>query len=202
MTEVVGGVPVRNGAEAGYVTALIRDTTNELSRRLGVTADPELLYLKAMSHDTGLVVPYRSTSQRFDMDGADAAWDFLSRNGFDDNRADVVWAAVALRATPEVPDKMHPVIAATTAGVETDVLGLHLEAVGNDGIAAVTAAIDGRTSRPRSWQRSPTDSQTVQLAPSARSTPTYSGTSCLASNQSTSSTSSRIRLGRSKEQRS
>ena len=39
----------------------------------------------------------------------------------------MVWTAIALHTTPEVPYKMAPVIAATTVGVETDVLGMRLD---------------------------------------------------------------------------
>jgi hypothetical protein len=38
-----------------------------------------------------------------------------------------------------VPYRLDPVIAATTAGVETDVLGLRLDAIAPGDIAAVTA---------------------------------------------------------------
>jgi len=38
-----------------------------------------------------------------------------------------VWTAIALHTTPEVTWRMAPEIAATTAGVETDVLGMRLD---------------------------------------------------------------------------
>jgi hypothetical protein len=50
----------------------------------------------------------------------------------------VVWTAIALHTTPEVPYKMNPVIAAVTAGVETDVLGIRLDAINADEIDAIT----------------------------------------------------------------
>lgn len=153
MAEVIAGVTVPDSALAQEATAVIRDTTNDLifhhsrrvflfgtlqAARLNLSADPELLYVAALFHDTGLVDPYRSTDQRFEVDGADAAREFLSRNGLVGSGADVVWAAIALHTTPEVPYKMDPVIAATTAGVETDVLGIKLDALDAATIAAVT----------------------------------------------------------------
>jgi hypothetical protein len=51
----------------------------------------------------------------------------------------VVWTAIALHTTPEVPYKMAPVIWATTAGAETDVLGLRLDSLAQNEIDAVTA---------------------------------------------------------------
>lgn len=155
MTEIIAGVRIPDSALARDATALIRETTNELifhhsrrvyvfgslqARRLQITVDPELLYVAALFHDTGLVAPYRTTSQRFEMDGADAAREFLTEHGVASSDADVVWAAIALHTTPEVPYKMNPVIAATTAGVETDVLGLHLNALNEAEITAVTDA--------------------------------------------------------------
>ncbi|MEE6163412.1 MULTISPECIES: HD domain-containing protein [unclassified Mycolicibacterium] len=154
MPEVIAGVWVPDSSLAQEATAVIRDTTNDLifhhsrrvflfgslqAARLNLSPDPELLYVAALFHDTGLVAPYRRTDQRFEVDGADAARAFLSRNGLTGPGADVVWAAIALHTTPEVPYKMDPVIAATTGGVETDVLGIKLEALDASVIEEVTA---------------------------------------------------------------
>ncbi|MCV7424267.1 HD domain-containing protein [Mycobacterium yunnanensis] len=155
MTENIAGVDVPDSALAKDATELIRDTTTELiyhhsrrvflfgslqSRAFGITPDPELLYVAALFHDTGLVAPYRGTAQRFEMDGADAAREFLLSHGFSRPETDVVWTAIALHTTPEVPYGLDPVTAATTAGVETDVLGLRLDAIQSGDIDAVTAA--------------------------------------------------------------
>lgn len=106
----------------------------------GLRPDPELLYVAALFHDTGLVEPYRSDDQRFEMDGADQARAFLLRHGLSESDANTVWTAVALHTTPEVPYKMAAEVAATTAGVETDVLGLHLDGLSRAQIDEVTAA--------------------------------------------------------------
>ncbi len=52
----------------------------------------------------------------------------------------MVWSAIALHTTPEVPYGMDPVVAATTAGVETDVLGIRIGAIESGQIDAVTAS--------------------------------------------------------------
>jgi hypothetical protein len=155
MGEVIAGVRVPDSSLAKDATELIRDTTNELifhhsrrvflfgslqSRRLSISPDAELLYVAALFHDTGLVPPYRSTAQRFEMDSADEARKFLIGHGWSRAETDVVWTAIALHTTPEVPYAMDPVIAATTAGVETDVLGIQLGAIESTEIDAVTAA--------------------------------------------------------------
>jgi hypothetical protein len=155
MTENIAGVAIPDSALAKDATELIRDTTNELifhhsrrvflfgslqSRRLQISPDAELLYVAALFHDTGLVPPYRGTAQRFELDSADAARAFLVSHGFSTAETDVVWTAIALHTTPEVPYGMTPVVAATTAGVETDVLGIRLDAIASAEIDAVTAS--------------------------------------------------------------
>ncbi|MCC8448855.1 HD domain-containing protein [Streptomyces rochei] len=155
MAEQIAGIEIPDSAPAREATDLIRDTTPPLifhhSRRvylfgslqaaaLGIRPDPELLYIAALFHDTGLVPPYRGDDQRFEMDGADQARAFLLAHGIPEADADTVWTAVALHTTPEVPYRMAPEIAATTAGVETDVLGLRLGNLTRAQIDAVTAA--------------------------------------------------------------
>ncbi|GGP73576.1 HD domain-containing protein [Streptomyces calvus] len=155
MSEVIAGIAIPDSKLAQAATDLIRDTTPPLifhhSRRvylfgslqaaaLGLRPDPELLYVAAMFHDTGLVAPYRSDDQRFEMDGADQARAFLLTHGLSESDAEKVWTAVALHTTPEVPYKLAPEIAATTAGVETDVLGLNLAHITPAQIDEVTAA--------------------------------------------------------------
>lgn len=93
-----------------------------------------------MFHDTGLMAPYRGDDQRFEMDGADRARAFLLDHRASEGDADTVWTAIAPHTAPEVPYGMAPVIATTTAGVETDVLGLNLTAVTEAQIDEVTAA--------------------------------------------------------------
>ena len=154
MAEIIAGVSIPDSALAREATEMIRDTTTELiyhhsrrvylfgalqAHRLGVTPDTKLLYIAALFHDTGLVSPYRSATQRFELDSADAARAFLSARGRSGDDADVVWTAIALHTTPEVPYKMNPVIAATTAGVETDVLGIRLDALSAGDRDAVTS---------------------------------------------------------------
>ncbi|MFJ8896383.1 HD domain-containing protein [Leifsonia sp. NPDC102414] len=154
-TEVIAGVVVPDSSLVADATELVRTTTPELifnhSRRVflfgslqaaraGLRPDAELLYVAALFHDLGLVPPYRGDQQRFELDGADQARAFLASHGFSAADAEQVWTAIALHTTPEVPWRMAPVIAATTAGVETDVLGLRLDALTEDEIAAVVAA--------------------------------------------------------------
>jgi hypothetical protein len=154
-SDVIAGVRIPDSDLVREATDLVRTTTPELifhhsrrvflfgslqAERAGLRPDPELLYVAALFHDLGLVPPYRGDDQRFELDGADQARAFLATHGLSDDDGRLVWTAIALHTTPEVPWRMHPVIAATTAGVETDVLGMRLDALTPDQIDAVVAA--------------------------------------------------------------
>jgi HD superfamily phosphodiesterase len=137
------------------VTAFIREAENDLlfdhsrrvflfgalqGRRRGLQPDLELLYVGAMFHDIGLTDPYRTSAQRFEVDGANAARDFLLQRGVDEVDARKVWLGIALHTTPNVPEFLEPEIALVTAGVETDVLGIGRDDLSPEALAAVTAA--------------------------------------------------------------
>jgi hypothetical protein len=137
------------------VTDFIRDAEDDLlfnhsrrvflfgalqGRRRGLKPDLELLYVGAMFHDIGLTERYRTSSVRFEVDGANAARDFLMERGVDKTDADKVWLGIALHTTPGIPEFLEPEIALVTAGVETDVLGIGRDDLSAEALAAVTAA--------------------------------------------------------------
>jgi len=154
--ETVAGVSIPDTALVREATEFIRDVEDDLlyhhSRRVfffgalqgqhrGLVPDLELLYVGAMFHDLGLTEPRRSTSTlRFEVDGANAARDFLLERGIDQADARKVWLSIALHTTPGVPEFLDPEIALVTAGVETDVLGIGRDDLSADQLAAVTAA--------------------------------------------------------------
>jgi HD domain len=109
-------------------------------RKRGLAHDPELLYVGALLHDLGLTERFAASQQRFELDGADAARQVLLDHGAEPERARLVWEAIALHTTPEVPWRMAPEIALVTAGVELDVLGFGYDEVDEDERAEVTAA--------------------------------------------------------------
>jgi HD domain len=135
----VAGVVIPDSKLAREVTELVRDTESPLlfhhssrvfywaaltGKRRGLRFDPELLYAGAMFHDMGLTHQHASADKRFEVDGANAAGDFLRSHGIDERDIETVWTAIALHTTPGIPQYMHPVIALVTAGVEMDVLGI------------------------------------------------------------------------------
>jgi HD superfamily phosphodiesterase len=138
MTADLVGIIIPDSKLANEITELVRDTEPPLlfnhSRRVyywgalagkhrGLKFDPEMLYAGAMFHDMGLTPQHSSPYERFEVDGANAARDFLRRHGIPQQDIDTVWAAIALHTTPGIPQHMHPVVALVTAGVEMDVLG-------------------------------------------------------------------------------
>lgn len=139
MSISIGGISIPDTKLARGVTELVRDTASELlfnhssrvyyfgaiaGQQKGLKFDPELLYTGAMFHDMGLTHQHSSADERFEVDGANAAREFLRSHGIAQADIDTVWTAIALHTTPGIPKHMHPVVALVTAGVEMDVLGL------------------------------------------------------------------------------
>src|SRR6202047_796541 len=136
---LVSGISIPDSRLANEITEFIRDTESTLlfnhssrvyyfgalaGQRRGFKFDAELLSAGAMFHDVGLVPAYSSDADRFEVDGANAARDFLRRHNISERDVDHVWTAIALHTTPGIPQYMHPVVALVTAGVEMDVLGI------------------------------------------------------------------------------
>lgn len=141
MTDTIAGVSVPDTEIARATTELVRAATNDNvyhhSRRVyffgmlkevakGRQPDPELAYVGAMFHDLGLTERYRSQDERFEVDGAQAAYEFLREHGRNEAEARQVWLAIALHTTPMVPVHLEPEVSVVTEGVEADVLGMNL----------------------------------------------------------------------------
>lgn len=135
----LNGVKVPDSALAKAITEMVRDNATPLlfhhssrvyywgaltGARKALKFDAELLYAGAMFHDMGLMPRYCSQCERFEVDGADCAAQFLRSHGIAQSDIDTVWTAIALHTTPGIPQHMKPEIALVTAGVEMDVLGI------------------------------------------------------------------------------
>ena len=146
------GIPDSNLARE--LTQLIRDTESELlffhstrvyfwaallGKRKGLTFDPELLYVAAMFHDLGLTSIFRGSQLRFEVDGANAARDFLRGHHIAEGDVEKVWNAVALHTTPGIPEHMHSEIALLQAGAGMDVAGRGFEQFTDEQREAVVA---------------------------------------------------------------
>jgi HD superfamily phosphodiesterase len=148
-------VAIPDSALAREATELIRAVESDLlyyhslrvyafgalqGARWDLRYDPELLYIGAMFHDIGLVEGHRSAHDRFEVDGANAARDFLARNGVTGDALRIVWDAIALHTTPGIPQHKEPEVALVTAGVELDVLGFGYDDISAADREAVLAA--------------------------------------------------------------
>ena len=138
MTMTIDAIKIPDSKLASEITELVRDTESSLlfhhssrvyhfaalaGKKRDLTFDAELLYCGCMFHDMGLTPAHSSAIERFEVDGANTAREFLRSHGIAQQDIDTVWTAIALHTTPGIPHHMHPVIALVTAGVEMDVLG-------------------------------------------------------------------------------
>ena len=155
MSEVIAGIRIPDSKLAREATDLLREHGTPLlfahslrvylfgairGRHRGWAVDHELLYLGAVFHDLGLTAKYRSPDHRFEVDGANAARDFLRANGVDEKSAELVWDAVALHTTPEIPWHKCPEIALVNGGAAADVVGDGLDEIAEEDRASVLAA--------------------------------------------------------------
>src|SRR5271155_5370029 len=94
-TVSISGAMIPDSKLAREATELVRDTETTLlfnhstrvyyfaslaGKRRELKFDPELLYIGAMFHDMGLTPQYSSKSDRFEVDGANAARAFLCQH--------------------------------------------------------------------------------------------------------------------------
>jgi HD superfamily phosphodiesterase len=114
----IAGVMIPDSRLAREISELVMDTEPTLlfhhssrvyywgalaGKRHGLKFDPELLYAGAMFHDMGLTVQHSSADERFEVDGANAARDFLRSHGIAQNDIETVWTAIALHTTRAFP---------------------------------------------------------------------------------------------------
>jgi hypothetical protein len=160
MTETIAGIQIPGTDLVRDATDVVRSATDDPvvgdtlfhhSRRVflwgmlkskarGIEVDPELAYVGGMFHDLGLTQSFRTPSQRFEVDGAEAAYRFLRDHGRSEQEARNVWLAIALHTTPEIPLLLAPEVGVVTLGVETDVLGFDLDQISDADKQAVVAA--------------------------------------------------------------
>jgi HD superfamily phosphodiesterase len=108
-TFTVEGIGVPDTSLARQITQFVQDTEPALlfhhssrvyywgalaGKRHGLKFDRELLYAGAMFHDMGLTPAHSSADERFEVDGANAARDFLRSRGIGQDDIDTVWTAI------------------------------------------------------------------------------------------------------------
>ena len=97
---------------------------NALGGRVGLHGyDDELVFLSCILHDLGLT-DQGNRDNRFEVDGADLAVEFLRERGMSEKRVRIVWEAIALHTSDGIPGRMGPEVAITQVGIGADLFGL------------------------------------------------------------------------------
>ena len=109
---------IANHSFRSYLFARLR------ARHKGMRPDhdfgDELLYLVCVLHDLGLT-EHANGKQRFEVDGADAAVEFLSAQGVSSSDIDVVWQAIALHTSGGIAERRGPICQLTRGGIALDI---------------------------------------------------------------------------------
>lgn len=137
--EAISGIRIPDSRLAREATQFIRDTESDFlfqhstrvyywgalaADRKQIKVDQELLYTAALFHDVGLTSGFHESQLRFEVDGANAARDFLRGHGIAEIDIERVWLAIALHTTPGISAHYHPIAALTAEGVMMDLVGL------------------------------------------------------------------------------
>jgi len=141
MKNEIAGIRIPDSHLAAEATELARETSSPflfnhvmrtylfgalIGKRRGLKLDLELFYLGAALHDLGLTERFRGP-ERFEVDGANAAREFLKQRGVPEETVGVVWDAIALHTVRGVPPYKQPEVALVHAGAGIDVTGRGLQ---------------------------------------------------------------------------
>jgi len=108
--------------------------------RTNLKYDPELLYVSSVFHDLGLTKHYSSADLRFEVDGANAARDFLKSHGLPKESLQLVWDTIALHTTIGIAEHKEPEVALMYSGVGLDVMGEGYENLTSENREAIISA--------------------------------------------------------------
>ncbi|WP_028937721.1 HD domain-containing protein [Pseudonocardia spinosispora] len=144
--------------------------------RLGLSGgsdyDDDLLFSACAMHDLG-VAPDGPHRQRFEVEGADRAAEFLTGRGVSTSDADQVWQAIALHSSPGIAERRGTLCVLVREGVALDFGGPmganHVEALTDEQADAVHLVY------PRlDMVRSLTDAIVAHAAKNPKNAPRYS----------------------------
>lgn len=85
----------------------------------GVPDNDEALFLACLFHDSGTAEDNNGT-QRFEVEGADAAGRFLTAEGWTPQLIQPIWEAIALHTSPGIAERSGPLARLTRIGVRID----------------------------------------------------------------------------------
>ena len=110
------------------------------AKRNNIQHDTELLYVSSVFHDLGLTSHYSSPDKRFEVDGANAARDFLKSHGYPEQALQRVWDTIALHTTIGIAEYKEPEVALMYSGVGLDVMGEGYEHLSTENRDAIIKA--------------------------------------------------------------
>ncbi|MBM7569015.1 HD domain-containing protein [Paenibacillus sacheonensis] len=155
MPNTVANIVIPDSQLATQAAELLRDHGDELlwnhsnrvflfgaiqGQQVGLKFDAELLYISALFHDLGLTKKFSSPDKRFEVDGANAARDFLRSQGVPQESIRLVWDAIAFHTTIGIAQYKEPEVALIYSGVGYDVMGENFEALSAEVREQVIAA--------------------------------------------------------------
>ena len=130
-----------HGTEFIYNHSLRVFLFSELNaKRNKLAHDSELLYVASVFHDLGLVPHYSSPDLRFEVDGANAARDFLKSHGLPKESLQLVWDTIALHTTIGIAEHKENEVALMYSGVGLDVMGEGYENLSTENREEIIAA--------------------------------------------------------------
>lgn len=151
----LAGVDIPDSQVAKQATELLLEHGNEFlynhslrvflfsslnAKRNNIKHDTELLYISSVFHDLGLVPHYSSPDKRFEVDGANAARDFLKSHGYPEQSLQRVWDTIALHTTIGIAEYKEPEVALMYSGVGLDVMGEGYEHLSTENRDAIIKA--------------------------------------------------------------
>ncbi len=101
-----------------------------LGRKRGLNYDRELVYIASILHDLGLTPQY-TAENRFEVDGADAASQFLRTGGYPEAKIKLLWDVIAFHSSAgvDIAERREPEVALVHMGAHLDVLGMRIEEI-------------------------------------------------------------------------
>lgn len=151
----LAGIDIPDSAIANQATELLLEHGTEFiynhslrvflfaslnGQRADLKYDAELLYVSSVFHDLGLMPNYSSPDKRFEVDGANAAREFLKGHGLPDQALQLVWDTIALHTTIGIAEYKEAEVALMYSGVGLDVMGEGYEHLSVENRESILAA--------------------------------------------------------------
>ena len=104
-----------------------------------IDCDDEVVAVGTILHDIGLTDGV-SGSNRFEVNGADAALSFIKNRGLSNRRAQLIWDLIALNSTPSIALHKEAEVALGTMGIGLDWGGFGFELIPSAEMTAIIGA--------------------------------------------------------------